>query len=436
MSTERERCVGLLAIGDELLAGAHPDLNSPWLAARVAEHGRRVARVVTVGDDEQAIAAAIADLARRAALVVTSGGLGPTPDDLTRHGAARAAGVELGHSEEAWGQIRRWYQRAGREMPATNERQALIPAGATVLENTTGTAPGFRASVGDAALFVLPGPPREMQAMAEQSLLPWLADRPLDGTVRRVRALHMFDLPESTFAQDAGAWLARDANPLIGVTVKQGILSAKLVAEADSAAEAEELLATRGAELRERFGAHVFSEDTPDLALVLGAELVRGGATVTVAESCTGGLVAAALTRAPGISAVFREGFVTYSNEAKTRQLGVGEALLTEHGAVSPPVAEAMARGAAERADVRLAVATTGIAGPGGGSEAKPVGLVWFGLARGTESVAVRRRWPDAGRDRIRTWATAKALALLLQAARGAPLAGLATEPKRPAPRS
>ena len=416
----------LVAVGDELLAGVHPDLNSPWLAARLADHGWEVDRITVAGDDEEAISQAVREAAAYAALVIVSGGLGPTLDDVTRHGVARAAGRALRHSEEAWSQVRAWYERSARAMPASNERQALVPEGAWVLANPAGTAPGFRAEIGAATVFVLPGPPRELQITAELHVVPWVGANRAGTEVLRARRFFLVDLSESLFADRAGDWMRRDANPLMGVTVKEGVMSVKLVARAGDEAGAQGLLAERGAAFLDVFGAHVFSETSPDLARVVGDELLARQLSVTCAESCTGGLVAAALTRTPGISALLRQAFVTYSDEAKTEALDVPRSLLERHGAVSGEVAQAMARGAARRACARLAVAVTGIAGPGGGTSEKPVGLVWFGVHRDGATAAVLRRWPDAGRDRVRTWACAKALALLLGAARGQALERLA----------
>lgn len=416
--SERAHAAGLLAVGDELLAGSHPDLNSPYAAHRLVEVGWPARRIVTVGDDEEPIAEAIRGLAAEARLVVASGGLGPTLDDVTRHGAARAAGRALVHSEEAWSRITAWFERAGREMPASNRRQALIPEGAEVLENRRGTAPGFRVPVGESTLIVLPGPPREFQPMVGEHVLPWLAARGRPGIVHRARRFYLVDLSESAFADGVGDWMQREANPLMGVTADAGVLSVRLIARGATEAEADELLAVRGGELLERFGGHVFSEDKSDVAFALGELLLARGATVTVAESCTGGAVAFELTRFPGISAVFHESQVVYSDRAKVERLGVDPELLARHGAVSAEVAAAMARGAAERTGAELALSVTGIAGPGGGTPGKPVGTVWFGLSRRGEVTTVLRRWPDAGRDAVRRWATTKALALLLEAAR------------------
>jgi len=418
--------VEVVAVGDELLEGVHPDLNSPWIGARLGEYGRRLRGVQVVGDDVPDVERAVRTAAARAALVVVTGGLGPTLDDITRHGVARAAERDLVESPEALENVRDWYVRAGRAMPDTNRRQALVPVGATVVPNRFGTAPGLRCAVGAATVIVLPGPPRELHAVWNAEVHPWLLAHPASTEAHVVRRLHFTDVPESTFAHEVGAWMARDENPLMGCTVKGGVLSVRLLGRAADAGVAEALVDARAVELVARFPGRLLAiGDEGRVGFLLGAELLARGLTVTVAESCTGGLVAGELTRVPGISAVLREAFVTYSNEAKVRRLGVPAELIEEHGAVSGPVAEAMARGASRAAGgAALALAVTGVAGPDGGTNAKPVGLVWFGLCRhsldGVEEVwSVERRWPPAPRDKVREWASQKGLALLLAAARG-----------------
>lgn len=418
--------VAIVAVGDELLAGAHPDLNSPWLAARMAESGRAVQRVFVVGDDEADIARAVERAAEGTELVFVSGGLGPTLDDVTRHGVARALGADLVEDAAAWATIQGYFERLGREVTPSNRRQALLPAGAEVVPNGHGTAPGFRGTHrSGATVIVLPGPPRELQGVFRDEVEPWLAARPADGLVRAKAVVTFVDLPESHFADGVGAWMERGANPLVGCTVKAGVLTARCLASAPTEAEARRLAEDRAAELAARFPDHYVGGDTgPSLGAYVGSELVRLGHAFAVAESCTGGAVAAAVTDAPGVSAVFRGALVTYANEAKQSLLGVPGDLLEAHGAVSPEVARAMAEGALRRAEAAVAVSTTGIAGPGGGTDEKPVGLVWFGVAtwRPDGSVhtrAVDRRWPAVGRARIRAWASNKALVLLLEAARG-----------------
>ncbi len=224
---------------------------------------------------------------------------------------------------------------------------------------------------------------------------------------------YLFGLSESAFADRCGAWMDRAGNPLLGVTAKNAILTARLVArEADERAAAE-LLARRASEFRERFAEWIFSETDAEPAWALGRELIRRKLTVAIAESCTGGLVAEKLTRVPGISAVFERGMITYSNRAKEEMLGVEASLIEKHGAVSAQVAEAMARGAAERSGARFAVSVTGIAGPDGGTAEKPVGLVWFGISADGATSSLERRFAVRGRDLIREFAANTALDLL-----------------------
>ena len=409
----------VVAIGDELLSGEHVDTNSAHIARALAEHARDVRRVQVIGDDEDGLAGLLAELLARYPLVITTGGLGPTLDDVTRHAAARALGRELVRSEEAWQQVHEWYARSGREVPSSNERQALLPAGAELLHNERGTAPGFRADEGGATLFVLPGPPHEMVGMLERHVLPWLESRPLSAATRRAAQLHLVGLSESQFAVEVGAWMQRGSDPQMGVTAKDGVLSVRVVARGSDPRAVEARLAQRIDELAVRFADHVLSADEPDPGVVLARRLIERGITITVAESCTGGMVAARLTAVAGVSAVLREGFVTYSNEAKVARLGVPKPLLDAHGAVSSEVAEAMAEGAARASGADLALAVTGIAGPGGGSEEKPVGLVWFGWSYGGRCGSVERRFPRSGREPIRRWAATFALALGLQLIEG-----------------
>ena len=257
---------------------------------------------------------------------------------------------------------------------------------------------------------------------------PWLVAHPVSAEAIAVRRLHFSDIPESKFAEVVGPWMARDANPLMGCTVKGGVLTARILGRAPTEHAAADLADARAAELEACFPGRLLGRgDEGRVGALLAAELLARGLSVTVAESCTGGLVAAELTAIPGISAVLREAFITYADSAKAARLGVPEGLLQRHGAVSAEVAAAMARGALAAAGADLALSITGVAGPGGGSAEKPVGLVWFGVARrdsgaGAESSVVwtvERRWPPAPRAQIRDWAAQKGLALLLTAARG-----------------
>ena len=416
----RASSAAVLVVGDELIAGDVVDRNSPAVARVLAEAGWSPERFAAVGDDAEAIADCLRELCRRHVLVVVTGGLGPTLDDVTRDAAARAAGVPLVRSEDAARWIERYFARSPRPMAASNERQAWIPAGAEPLANPGGSAPGFRLEIDASTVFCLPGPPRELGPMLESELAPWLAARPPKGAAL-ARRFYLFGLSEGVLADRAGEWMERGANPLFGVTFTAGVLAVRLLARASTPEEARALLDARAGEFLERFGAHVFSESCPDLAGVLIEELAARGRTLALAESCTGGLASARVARVAGASRVLQEGFVTYSERAKVERLGVERAMLERHGAVSREVALAMALGARRASGADLAVSVTGVAGPGGGSDAKPVGLVWFGVATADGEQAEERRFPAAGRERVQDWAAATALYLALRATRSLP---------------
>ncbi len=419
MSTRRGRAA-IVAVGDELISGDQLDLNTSWLAGQLAELGWTVDVATLVGDDQAEIAGTFRQLAARAELVISTGGLGPTLDDVTRHAAAQAAGVGLQLDEEAAETIRAWFLSRGRQPAASNDRQALFPEGSTRITNSAGTAPGFRMKLEACDLIVLPGPPRELHTVFDEQVRPWLSELPRAGEVLQLAHFYLIGLSESDFAKDVGEWMQRDANPRMGVRASRGVLKVKLEARAALEQQAAALVAARAAEFRERFARWIYSEVDDCTSAALGRLLLEREVSFACAESCTGGQIAAALTDLPGISAVFREGFVTYSNEAKVARLGVEPGLIAAHGAVSEQVAAAMSRGAAERAGVRLAISTTGIAGPGGGTPDKPVGLVCFGVTFDGETSTTTRRFPARGRAFVREWATSAACELARRALIGA----------------
>jgi nicotinamide-nucleotide amidase len=400
----------VVAIGDELTAGEHVDSNSSEIATRLAELGIEVERFVVLGDDAGALASVFRELAREHAVIVATGGLGPTLDDVTREAAAAAAGVELERSSEVLEWLREMWRARTREMPAANERQAWFPRTSQILPNRAGTAPGFRLVLDRAQLFVLPGPPREMRDLLAREVLPWLEEHVSRRRPVAAHRFHLLGLAESAFGDRAGEWMARGASPLMGVTAHQGVLCVTLRARGDTSSES---LAARCREFRERFAAEIFSEDDPRPAFAVGRALLERGITLALAESCTGGLVSALLTEVPGISAVFREGWVTYSNEAKVVSLGVPSAAIERHGAVSSQVAEAMALGAARESRARMSVAITGVAGPDGGTPQKPVGLVWFGVCVDGRVSSREQRYPQVDRATIRQFAANTAFDLV-----------------------
>jgi nicotinamide-nucleotide amidase len=404
----------ILSIGDELTLGQSVDTNSAWLSGRLTAAGVATRYHKTVADDQEAIVAAVREAAGQADLVLVTGGLGPTQDDLTRQALAAVMNRPLDMHPPSLERIRLFFERLGRDMPPTNRVQALVPRGAEVLENDWGTAPGIKARLGRATLYAFPGVPREMQPMFDRHVQPSLQRPGAAGLV--TESLRVFGAGESTVAEKLGDLMRRDRNPLVGTTVSGGIVTVRLRSQFLTREIALRQLERTAQEVRERLGPLVFGRGTDTLPEVVGRLAAERGVRVATAESCTGGLLAKLLTDNPGSSAYFLGGWVTYANAMKTRELGVPESLLDGHGAVSEAVAVAMAEGAARRSGAEYALALTGVAGPEGGSEEKPVGLVWIALAHrrpdGLGARAECHRFPG-DRESVRDRAAKTALNLL-----------------------
>lgn len=370
----------LLSIGTELVIGQTVDTNAAWLAQRLAELGIACGRHVTVADDQAAVAAAIAAAADEADVLIATGGLGPTRDDLTRFAVADVLSAELAIDEASLAALTAYFVARRREMPEANRVQAMIPRTATALPNTCGTAPGIHARHRRAEMFFMPGVPSEMKAMFESEVRPRLAGRTGGRTIVQ-HTLHTFGLPESVLGERIADLMPADRNPHVGTSATDLIISIRINAEGADSAEARRLAEADAADLRQRLGAAVFGEQGETLAEAVGRLLLASGRTVSTAESCTGGLMAKRLTDVSGSSGYFRQGFVTYANEAKTRLLDVPEELMACHGAVSHEVAEVMAVHCRHLSNTDYAISTTGIAGPTGGTPEKPIGLVYVALA-------------------------------------------------------
>jgi nicotinamide-nucleotide amidase len=379
----------ILSCGNELILGSVVDTNTAWLAARLSELGISTTLHITVGDDEEDICTAVLEAAGKAGTVIVTGGLGPTLDDVTRQAVAKALGAELHEDPVCLEHIKDFFARRGRAMRETNRVQALIPAGAKPIHNSRGTAPGFRAQLGQATIYVVPGVPLEMQEMFARSVRPELLDK---GGGRSVasRKLLCFGAGESDVAGQIADLMVRGRNPLVGTTPHEMIIGVRIVATGSSPQETRDLLDKDAAEIRRRLGDLVFGEDEDTLAEAVGRMLIDAKRTVATAESCTGGWLAKSLTDLSGSSSYFLRGYVTYSNQAKTELLGVPAGMIEQFGAVSEEVAGAMAMGCKTRAGTDFAIGITGIAGPTGGTAAKPVGLVYIALA-GPEGVDVRK---------------------------------------------
>jgi nicotinamide-nucleotide amidase len=370
----------LLSIGTELTTGVITDTNSSWLSRHLAELGMAVTRHVTLSDDRADIHRAIADAAARCELLIVTGGIGPTADDLTRFGLADALATTLEENAEALEQIRGFFARWGREMSAANRIQALLPRGSSPLENATGTAPVMVAPLGDCRIICLPGVPSEMKRMFDDHVAPALAA--LDARpVIVIRALHTFGAAEAEVAQRIEHLMRPGRNPAVGTTASDAVISVRIVARAEAGEAADVLADQDQAEVAGLLGDLVFGRAEETLATAVARLLIERRATVSTAESCTGGLLAKLLTDVPGSSAYFLRGYVTYANEAKIELVGVPAELIHEHGSVSEPVARVMAHGCRERSGSDFALSVTGVAGPTGGSAEKPVGLVYIGLA-------------------------------------------------------
>jgi len=370
----------ILSVGNEVVIGQIADTNAAWLSQELAAIGIEVVEHTAVGDREGPIIRAVQDAAQRVDLVVVTGGLGPTPDDLTRQALAKAGHQELVLREEALEHIRQMFATRDLQMPEGNRIQAMIPRQATILPNARGTAAGFRFRIGRAEIAALPGVPHEMKGMFRRQLAPYL--RPQVGeAVVKVRNIRTFGLPESLVAQKVGHLMGLQDNPLVGTLAQDGVITVKLTVCAQSQAEASALLDRREQDVRSLLGDAVYGVDLPGLEYAVARELEQRGWTIALAESCTGGMIASRLTRVPGISRSLLEAVVSYSNASKTRRLGVPATLIERHGSVSQAVAEAMAAGIRNTAGSDTAIAVTGIAGPTGGTPQKPVGLVCIATA-------------------------------------------------------
>jgi nicotinamide-nucleotide amidase len=400
----------LLVIGDELLHGEVVDRNGAKAAGVLAEEGIRVHELRVLPDTIDVITDALTEALSRVGLVLVFGGLGPTTDDLTTEAVTRALGVGTELHEPSWRSIQARFAARGRVPPPGNEKQAHLPVGATLIPNPNGTAPGYLCAPPGALVAVLPGPPRECHPMLTDGLVPLLRARRGAAPRYETRVHRVFGLPESEVGHRIRDVEAAFPDLRVGYQAHFPEILVKL--RGDPAAAARFDAATAG--LRSALGDHLYAEGETRLPAVLGVALRERGLRIVTAESCTGGLVAAALTDVPGASAYVDRGFVTYSNAAKTEVLGVPPALLAAHGAVSEPVARALVAGALARSGADVGVAITGIAGPDGGTEDKPVGTVWLAWGDRTRVHAALERFPFA-RDVVRALSVWSVLFRLLR---------------------
>lgn len=411
----------IIAIGSELLGTRRLDTNSLRLASMLERWGIELVSKSVIGDSVDQLAEEIRRRLGQVDLLITTGGLGPTTDDATRAATAKALGRGMYRDESVVEHIRGLFRSFGREMPQVNERQADVIEGAEVLRNDWGTAPALRLSVDhrrrETSLWLLPGVPREMEGLIDAYLEPWLAARLGEPRGVEQRVLKVASVPESTVEERIASAYDRFGAENLAVLASPGDIKVYYRA-VGSPEERRAGLEPMGAELRRLLGPQaVYSErEDEELEHVVGRLLTEAGKTLVTAESCTGGLIAQRITEVAGSSAYFVGGVVTYSNDLKTKLLGVPEAMLAKHGAVSEEVARAMALGARDRYGSDYAISVTGVAGPGGGSEGKPVGTVHIGLAAPGEAAGeiMHRRVQFPGdRERIRRMTSQFALEML-----------------------
>ena len=378
----------ILSIGRELVSGLTLDRHAQAISKALMALGVQVLRHLTLDDDVEAITEAFRAAGADADLVVATGGLGPTLDDGTRDALARAMGVPLEESAPAREHLYGWAKARGKVLSRSNLVQTLLPRGAATLPNPVGTALGIEARVGGARVFVMPGVPTEMHKMLADEVLPRLASAQ-GARVTRVRTVRTFGLPESQLGERLADLMAPRRHPQVGTAVHGGMIDVHIYATG-APQEVERLLEIDARAVRERLGPWVFAEGDEHMEDAVAGLLAGRRATVAVAESCTGGLIAAKLVNVPGISRWLLEGVVAYSNASKIRTLGVPEDLIGRHGAVSEEVARAMAEGIRRRSGADFALGVTGVAGPEGGTAEKPVGTVWTALADAAATPAAR----------------------------------------------
>lgn len=366
----------ILSIGTELLFGQIVNTNAAYISAQLQMLGIDVMYQHTVGDNPKRLKEVIRESLKETDMIIATGGLGPTQDDLTKETIAAAMGDELVINKDIEEKIRGFFKKNKRVMTENNLKQAYLPKHGRPFYNNEGTAPGFALEKDEKVVIALPGPPREMKSMFEQSVLPYIQEK--SDSVIYYRLLRLFGIGESALETALEDLINKQSDPTLATYAKEGECSLRIASKRKSKAEAIDAVLAMIEEVRDIVGEYIYSEDDEDYPEVVGKKLIDKNLTISSAESCTGGLFAKSLTDIPGISQVFNRGYVTYSNQAKIEELAVSSETLEEYGAVSSQVAEEMAVGARKNSDTDLAVSVTGIAGPDGGTEEKPVGLAYI----------------------------------------------------------
>ena len=403
--------VEIICVGTEILLGNIVNTDAAYLAEKCAGLGLSCYFQSVVGDNEERLTQVLTCAVERSDIVILSGGLGPTEDDLTKEVAAKVCGRKLAVDERSMERIAEYFAARDIKPTENNWKQAMMPEGAIILDNNNGTAPGVIIETEGAKVILLPGPPNELLPMFEESVAPYL-DKLTPGIISS-QTVKICGVSESQVETTVKDMIDQQTNPTIATYAKTGEVHIRVTAAADNEKQANKLIKPVVKELKARFGEDVYTTDVDvTLEKAVADLLVANKLSVTCAESCTGGMLSARLINVPGVSDVYKAGFVTYSNKSKKKLLGVKKATLDKHGAVSAHTAEEMAKGAALAVKADVAVAITGIAGPDGGSKEKPVGLVYIACAvKG--KVTVKKYHFKGNRNKIREGATSAALILM-----------------------
>lgn len=368
----------IITVGTEILLGDILNTNCRYLSRELAAMGIEMYYQITVGDNEERLLKTLEESLNRSDIVICTGGLGPTEDDITKEVCAKYFGYELELHKPSLDAMIERFKHMNRVPTKNNEKQAYFPKEAYILKNDNGTAPGCIMKKEGKMIVVLPGPPKEMESMFENYVKPYLSK--LTDDVIESEVLRIIGVGESKVENDILDIIDSQTNPTIATYAKGYECTLRITAKAKSVEEAKELIKPMSDEMKRRFGQSLYATGETSIEEVVAKMLVENNLKIAVAESCTGGMVSASLINYPGISSVFMEGCVTYSNEAKMKSLGVKKETLDVYGAVSDKCAKEMASGVAARYNTNVGIATTGIAGPGGGTDEKPVGLVYFGI--------------------------------------------------------
>ena len=397
----------IIAVGTEILLGDIVNTNSAYLAKELALLGIDVYHQSCVGDNEQRLIDTFSEGLKRSDIIITTGGLGPTSDDITKEVACKIFDQKIELDKKSLEKIEKFFKNIGTEMTENNKKQAYFPKNSIILENENGTAPGAILSKDKKIIIILPGPPKEMIPMFEYKVKPYL--KSMNKEVLISKTLKFFGIGESTLESKIIDIIKEQSNPTVAIYVSNMELRLRITAKAENEDKANEIIIPIIKKVKDRVGEFIYAEDNISIEEVVSKILVEKNLTIATAESCTGGLVSSTLINYPGISSVFMEGCVTYSNESKINRLGVSENTLIKYGAVSEETAREMAEGIAKNLNTNVAISTTGIAGPGGGTEDKPVGLVYIGIYINGKTT-VKKYILQGNRQDIRLRATKNAL--------------------------